>query len=875
MAVVVVNGRAHSFEGADGMLIGWLRGTLGLTGAKPGCGEGECGACTVLVDSEPVLSCQTPLTEVAGRSVTTIEGLASGGRLHPAQQALVDERASQCGYCTPGMALRIAALLDADPDPDDATVAEALGRNLCRCGCYSRIRRAVRGAARLLHVSGDEPGEAPAGEPGPRMPPREDAAAAATRLLPRPWRPWDLVAPEERDYEAVLGPGLVCVRPAAQLPGGWAVLGGAWVHVAPSGRVTAFSGKVDVGQDNRTAFRLLVAEEAQVDLDVVTVVQGDTDVCPFDAGTFGSRSMPDSGEALRRAAAGARRAVDALGGPGALGGGCRLVVLDAEPPLVASDARRLVGRPGHQAGRVDAVTGARRFVSDLVRPGMGHGVVLRPAVPGATLRAVDCSRAAAVDGVTVVHEGSFVGVVADDPSAARRAVAAIAAEWDEPPPVEGDLAAYLRNHPVADEGWERPVDETTGDVVGALAAAVDTVTATYTTAYLAHVPLETRAALAEWDGDRVTVWTGTQVPFGTRSRVAAATGVDEGDVRVVVPPTGGAFGGKHAGEVAAEAALLARAAARPVRVHWSRAEELAWGTVRPMAVIDVAAGLDGDGELVAWDMLDVNAGAAALVPPYRTGTRRVRYQPARSPLHQGSNRALAANANNFARESAIDELALRRGEDPLVFRLARLDDERLAVVLRAAADRFGWVAAAVGAIPSGPAGIADPRSRTDDERADDVRTGRGLAVGLEKDGRVATCAEVQVDTGGRVAVTRVVTAYDCGTVVNPDTVASQVEGATVMALGGALLEALPVSGGRLAEASLASYPLPRFADVPEVEVVLCDRPDLPSAGAGEAPMIAVAPAIANALADATGRRLRDLPLAPGHRLPVPTLLGDG
>lgn len=858
MAVVVVNGLAHPLEGADGMLIGWLRGALGLTGTKPGCGEGECGACTVLVDGEPVLSCQTPLAEVAGRAVTTIEGLASDGHLHPAQQALVDERASQCGYCTPGMALRIAALLetDPDPDPDDGAVAEALGPNLCRCGCYPRIRRAVHGA-RLRS------------EPGPTGPPPEHAVAAPTVLLPRPRRPWDLVAPEERDYEAVLGPGLVCVWPAARSPGGWAVLGGAWVHVAPSGRVTAFSGKVDVGQDNRTAFRLLVAEEAQVDLDVVTVVQGDTDVCPFDVGTFGSRSMPDSGEALRRAAAGARRAVDALGGPGAFGDGCRLVVLDAEPPLVERDARRLVGRPGHEAGRVDAVTGARRFVSDLERPGMGYGAVLRPAVPGATLRAVDCGRAEALDRVTVVHEGSFVGVVADDPAAARRAVAAIDAEWDEPPPVEGDLAAYLRAHPAAGEGWERPVDEATGDVAGALAAAADTVTATYTTAYLAHVPLETRAALAEWDGDRVTVWTGTQVPFGARSRVAAAAGVDEGDVRVVVPPTGGAFGGKHAGEVAAEAALLARAAARPVRVHWSRAEELAWGTVRPMAVIDVAAGLDGDGELAAWDMLDVNAGAAALVPPYRTTARRLRYQPARSPLHQGSYRALAANANNFARESAIDELAQRRGEDPLAFRLARLDDERLAAVLRAAAERFGWEAAALGAAPVGPPGRAGATG------SDAERTGRGLAVGLEKDGRVATCAEVRVDASGRVAVTRVVTAYDCGTVVNPDTVANQVEGATVMALGGALFEALPVSGGRLAEASLASYPLPRFADLPDVEVVLCDRPDLPSAGAGETPMIAVAPALANALADATGRRLRDLPLTPGHRLPALAPTADG
>ena len=354
-------------------------------------------------------------------------------------------------------------------------------------------------------------------------------------------------------------------------------------------------------------------------------------------------------------------------------------------------------------------------------------------------------------------------------------------------------------------------------------------------------------------------------PFGGRSPADPVfdpvwARLDEAGVRVVVPPTGGAFGGKHAGGVATEAALLARAARRPVHVHWSRAEELRWGTVRPMAVIDVAAGLDRDGELAAWDFLDVNAGAAALAPPYRTGARRLRYQPAQSPLRQGSYRALAATANNFARESAIDELANRRGEDPLEFRRRQLDDDRLVEVLQAAAERFGWVhstgTAVAQAEGAGAAGTAHG-----------VRTGRGLAVGLEKGGRVATFAEVQVDPDGRVAVTRIVTAYDCGTVVNPDTVVNQIEGATMMALGGALFEALPVTGGRLVEPSLTRYPLPRFADLPEIEVVRCDRPDLPSAGAGETPMIAVAPAVANALFDATGRRLRDLPLTPGHRLP--------
>jgi nicotinate dehydrogenase subunit B len=854
---VIVNGHSYPLEGATETLIGWLRDTLGLTGTKPGCGEGECGACTVLVDGQPVLSCQTSVGEVAGQAITTIEGLASDRGLHVAQQALVEERASQCGYCSPAMALRIAALVEHDTDLDDDAVAAALDPNLCRCGCYSRIRRAAYRAAELQLKQADAGPNDSTDEETDSL----DPASHPTLLLPRPERPWDLVPPEDREYEAILGPGLVCVWPPAQPVASGASDGGAWLHVSPAGQVRAFSGKVDVGQDNRTAFRILVADELGVDLDAVDVIQGDTDVCPYDAGTFGSRSMPDAGESLRRVAAGARQTLEDMGGLAGLGDGYRLVVLDTEPVLRAPAERRIIGRAGHSAGRVDAVSGGRRFVSDLERPSMAYGAILRPPVVGATMLSVDCSKAAAMAGVTVVQECSLVGVVAEDPMTARQAVASIEAIWADPAPVEGDLVGYLRTHPEEGEGWRRPVDEATGDVEAAFAGAVQSVRATYTAAYIAHVPLETRAALAEWQGDRLTVWTATQVPFGARRQVASDLAVDETNIRVVVPPTGGAFGGKHAGEVATEAAVLARAAGRPVRVHWSRAEELQWGTVRPMAVIDVSAALDQEGELSAWDFLNVNSGSAGLAPPYRTRASRLRYQPARSPLRRGSYRALAATANNFARESAIDELAHERNEDPVDLRLRLLEDALLAEVLEAAAKRFGWVTGA-----SRPATDYATRG-TSSAASGGIGTGQGVAIGFEKNGRVATCAEVRVTPDGRVKVSRIVTAYECGTVVNPDTVVSQIEGATIMALGGALVEALPVSEGRLAEPSLTRYALPRFTDLPHIEVELLDRPDSPSAGAGEAPMIAVAPAVANAIFDAIGQRLRDLPLTPGRRLP--------
>jgi isoquinoline 1-oxidoreductase len=836
MTTVTINGEARELGATVGRtLIAYLRDELDLTGTKPGCGEGECGSCTVLVDGAPALACQTPLADVADRSVTTIEGLAGVAGLHPVQRALIEERASQCGYCTPAMALRAAALLERDPDPDDERIAAALDPNLCRCGCYVRIVRAVHRAAELARGSG-----------APALP-------ATTLLdqpeLARPRVPWDLAEPGDRQWFDVLGDGLVVVWPApAPAAGMWSTGGGAWLHVAPSGVVTAFSGKVDVGQDNRTAFALLVAEEFEVDPATVRIVLGDTDVCPFDMGTFGSRSMPDAGEALRRAAAGARQILSALAAEGSSGvpSGMRQVeVLADEPALHPPGSWQVAGGPGLVAARLDVVTGTRRFGSDLDRPGMLHGAVLRPPVVGATLRAVDPGPAERLPGVTVVRERDFVAAVAGDPAAARRAVAAIDAEWDVPAPGPRDVVAHLRAHPVAEQGWERSLDEAVGDVDAALATATQRVDATYTTAYLAHVPLETRSAIAEWDRDRLTVWVGTQVPYGVRNRLADELGLEEGDVRVIVPPTGGGFGGKHDEEVALEAARLARGVGRAVKVRWNRAEEFKWGHLRPMAVIDVRAGTDANGSITAWDFLDINAGAAGIVPPYMIANRRLRYQPADSPVAQTSYRALAATANHFARESAVDELAHAAGRDPLEFRLRNLADERLAAVLATAAERFDWGA----------------------RRAETAHGGwgSGMAVGLEKGGRLATFARVHVGDDHSLRVAEIVTAYECGAVVNRDTVINQIEGGTIMALGGALFEEMVLDNGRIAEPSLAAYRVPRFSDVPRLEVVLLDRPDIPSAGAGETPLVAVAPAIANAIFAATRRRLRSLPFAPAAR----------
>jgi nicotinate dehydrogenase subunit B len=279
-------------------------------------------------------------------------------------------------------------------------------------------------------------------------------------------------------------------------------------------------------------------------------------------------------------------------------------------------------------------------------------------------------------------------------------------------------------------------------------------------------------------------------------------------------------------------------------VQWSRDEEFHWGYLRPAALIDISASADPAGAITGWSVTNINSGPAGLRPPYRIPHLLAAYQPADSPLPQGPYRALASTANHFARESAMDELAGLLAADPLRFRLQHLDDGRLAAVLRAAAAGLGWAEA--GGRP-GPA---------------EDGTGTGIALGMEKGGRVATAARVRVAPGSELQILRLVTAFDCGAVVSPDNLVNQVEGAVMMGLGGAMFEAVDFAGGRILNASMSGYRVPRLPDLPDVEVILIDRPDQPSAGGGEAPIVAVAPAIANAIAAACGVRLRAMPLAP-------------
>jgi nicotinate dehydrogenase subunit B len=644
---------------------------------------------------------------------------------------------------------------------------------------------------------------------------------------------------------------------------------GAWLHIGENSTVTVYTGKVEVGQNIRTSLSQAVAEELRVPMSAIQMVMGDTRLTPFDMGTFGSRTTPIMNLQLRKVSAAARELLVDLAAARLQMDRRRLVAADgkitnpetsrsvaygtllegrqltqtvpAEDPLTPPAQWTVEGQSLPKVEGRDFVTGKHRYPSDQKLPDMLYGKILRPASFGATVASVDTREAEKIPGVTVVHDGNFIGVAAPSEEAAARAVAAIHAEWkSEPQPSNQELFEYLKKNPLEEKEQGNQFRHESGSVEKAFASADHRLQQVYTLAYIAHAPLEPRAALAVWSGDSLSVWTGTQRPFGVRTELANAFRVPEDHVRVLMPDTGSAYGGKHTGETAIEAARLARAAKRPVKLVWTREEEFTWAYFRPAGVIEVSSGMRSDGTITSWEFHNFNSGAAAIRTYYDIPNQRIMFHPVRSPLRQGSYRGLAAPANHFARESHMDELAHVVKMDPLEFRLKNLKDERLRAVFEAAARKFGWGRAKTAA-----------------------GQGFGMGGGFEKGGNVATCVEVAVDrTSGKVRVARIVTAFECGAIVNPDGLRHQVEGANIMGLGGALFEAIQFGDGRILNGRFSKYRVPRFSDIPEIETVLIDRKDIPSAGAGETPIVGLAPAIGNAIFDATGTRLRSLPLAP-------------
>jgi len=653
----------------------------------------------------------------------------------------------------------------------------------------------------------------------------------------------------------------------------------AWLHIGEDGAVTVFTGKTEVGQNIRTSLTQAVAEELRVPVSAIKMLMADTDLVPYDAGTFGSQTTPQMASRLHRVAAAARevlldKAADYLKADRA-----SLTVADGKIFKANADRRQAVtfgqltkGQKftktvddstvvtpasqwtiaGTSVPKVDGrafVTGRHKYSSDLKLPGMLFAKRLRPASFGANIVSIDTKAAEAMEGAKVVREGDFVGVVAPGSLEAEHAVNAIKVEWSAPEeqPSSANIFEYLRQNVVPGggrggrEGGAAPARADGNEPVAA-PVADQTLKQTYTVAYIAHTPLEPRAAVADWKEDKLTVWTGTQRPFGVRSDLANALGIPEERIRVIVPDTGSGYGGKHTGEAAIEAARFSRAVGQPVKLVWTRQEEFTWAYFRPAGVIDISSGARNDGTLTSWEATNYQSGNSGLQSPYKIsgGDQKTTFHSTRGPLSIGSYRALASTANHFAREVHMDEMARLLKMDPLEFRLKNLSNERLRAVFEAAAKAFGWGTAKASA-----------------------GHGFGIAGGTEKNSYIATCAEVLADTAsGTVKVLRAVTAFDCGAVVNPNHLKNQIEGAMMMGLGGALFEAIEFKAGMITNPHLADYRVPRFTDLPKMEVVLIDRKDIASAGAGETPIVGIAPAVGNAIFDASHVRLRSMPMVP-------------
>jgi len=684
---------------------------------------------------------------------------------------------------------------------------------------------------------------------------------------------------DRREWLAVAGAGLLITASGSVACGqsGSTEEGAdspARLHIAEEGTVTVLSGKVEVGQGSRTQLTQAAAEEMRIPLESVRMVLADTDLTPDDGSTAGSRTTPSTVPRVRKAAAAAREillrtaaeewnkdtaSLSVRDGVVKEPGGARMLSyadlasskrltsatdesLPANVTLTPPGRWQSLGRSPERVGGRDIVTGKHRYPSDILRPGMLYGKVLRPPSYGATLLEVNLGAAEQMHGVTAVHDGGFVGCAAPTSRQAQQAVDAIAksARWETPEqPSDKDLFRILKERVVVEgEGRRGPRRRVKGSTEEGFAQAKQTLSASYQVPYIQHAPMEPRAAVAEWKDGKLTVWTGTQRPLGVWGQLVEAFRLSEDRVRVINPDTGGGFGGKHTGEVAIEAARLSKAAERPVSLRWTREEEFSWAYFRPAGLFELSAGLNEAGRVSAWEMTSYNAGTAGLESPYKIANTKTQYFPSESPLREGSYRGIAATTNNFAREAFMDELAAAAGKDSLEFRLANLDDARLRAVLKAAAERFGW-----------------------NERKRRERVGAGLAGGIEKGSYVAACVEAEVDPGsGEVRVRRLVMAYECGAIQNPQNLQAQVDGSIIQGLGGALTEEIRFENGRLMNGRFSRYPVPRFRDVPPIETVLINRKNLPSVGAGETPIIAVAPAIANAVYDATGVRARSLPI---------------
>ena len=651
----------------------------------------------------------------------------------------------------------------------------------------------------------------------------------------------------------------------------------AFLLVHEDGTVSCFTGKIEMGQGIITSLGMMLADELDVAFEKVKMVMGDTRLCPYDMGTFGSMSTRVFGPSLRAAAAEARGVLlelgaEKLGLPAGqldvkdgvifsksnpsrkvsyqeLTKGKKIEKhLDKQPEVKDYSEFKIMGKSFNRVDGQSKVTGEAKYSGDMRVPGMVYARILRPPSHGAKLTSVDTSEAEKVPGVKIIHDGDLVAALHEDPEEAAKARDKMKAQYSFDEMDVNDKTIFDHLLKVAGSG---NVVNNKGDIDAGRKQSAHIFESEYLDGYKAHSPIEPHTALAHIEGDNITLWVSTQTPFPAQQTISRELGFPMENVRIIPPFLGGGFGGKSPHNQAVEAARLAKLSGKPVMVDWNREEEFFYDTFRPAAIIKITSGIDSNGKITLWDYHEYYAGTRGSDTVYEVPNQRTtsygggRFESENSsmsrahPFATGAWRAPGNSTNTFGRESQIDIMAAKAGMDPLEFRLKNLTDERMIPVLNAVAKKFGWTPAKS---PSG--------------------RGFGIACGFDAGSYVAHMVEVKVNKQtGEVQVVRIACAQEMGYCINPEGATIQMEGCINMGLGYALKEDIKFTGGKLETTNFDSYDIPRFSWVPKIETTILEK-NAPPQGGGEPAIICMGAVIANAIFDATGARLYQLPMIP-------------
>jgi nicotinate dehydrogenase subunit B len=684
---------------------------------------------------------------------------------------------------------------------------------------------------------------------------------------------------DRRDFLKIAGGGIVLfftigdLQALAQQRGSLPTDFNAFLKIGANGRATCYVGKIEMGQGVVTSLTQMLADELDVGYESVDIVMGDTDLCPWDMGTFGSLSTRSFGTALRAAGAEARMmmlelAAEHLRLPvadlavengmvfekkdkghavtfGALAKGKTIARHASGKVAVKNYADfRIMNTPHLRRDGEEKATGKAQYAGDIRLPGMLYAKILRPPSHASKLTAVDVSEAKLMQDVIIIHEGDFIAALHRFPDVAERALSKIKANYTTPPTTLDDVTIFDHLLAVAPAGR---IVAKEGDIHTGEAASTALVESTYFDGYVAHAAMEPHTAVVKIENGKATVWASTQNPFTCKEEVAKELGFSSANVRVITPFVGGGFGGKTRNLQALDAARCAKITGKPVQVAYTRKEEFFFDSFRPAAVVKVKSGVNADGKLSVWDYHVYFAGERGSqhfynIPNSATTAYNASWVGAQGthPFATGAWRAPGNNTNTFARESQIDIMAAAAKMDPVEFRLKNLTDKKMQSVLKLAAEKFGWVSA------------VSPSKR-----------GIGVACGIDAGTYVAVLAEIAIDAvTGSIRVKRVMCAQDMGMIVNPEGAVMQMEGCITMGLGYALAEHVRFIGGQVLVENFDTYDIPRFSWLPKIETAFVIDNDAAPQGGGEPAIVTMGAVIANAVYDAIGTRVFQLPIIP-------------